>query len=206
MEWYKWLALASLAVCLVGIISHIAKLLKLGKPKDYSAKAGNVNDAIKYSFTGAMSPKKKESAYLHLPTYTAGLIYHFGSFLSLVLILIIASNIEIDIIPTYLMSLFLLISGICGLGIFIKRIVKRELLSLSNADDFIANLLVTVFQFTTALVIYSQSHYEIYFIVISVFFLYLPISKLKHILYFFAARYQLGLFYGWRNIWPPTKA
>jgi hypothetical protein len=41
-----------------------------------------------------------------------------------------------------------------------------------------------------------------YFIFAGVLFLYLPSGKLKHSLYFFAARYHLGFFYGWRGIWP----
>ena len=33
----------------------------------------------------------------------------------------------------------------------------------------------------------------------------MTVGKLKHVVYFFAARYHLGFFYGWRNVWPPHK-
>jgi hypothetical protein len=45
----------------------------------------------------------------------------------------------------------------------------------------------------------------LYFIAISLLFLYFPLGKLKHAIYFFAARYQLGFFYGWRGVWPPQN-
>ena len=36
-------------------------------------------------------------------------------------------------------------------------------------------------------------------------FFYLPLGKLKHLVYFFAARYQLGIFYGRRGVWPARR-
>ena len=30
----------------------------------------------------------------------------------------------------------------------------------------------------------------------------MPLGKLRHAVYYFAARYHLGFFYGWRNVWP----
>ena len=149
-----------------------------------------------------MSPAKKESAYLHLPTYTAGIIYHLGTFLSIFLFFIFLLKIEFDTITNYILIGFLVFSGISGLGILIKRISKRELLSLSNPDDFISNLLVTLFQLATALVIYKEAGVIIYSIITTALLLYLPLGKLKHTIYFFAARYHLGFFYGWRGIWP----
>jgi len=44
-----------------------------------------------------------------------------------------------------------------------------------------------------------------YNITATILFLYLPFGKLKHVVYYFAARYHLGFFYGWRNTWPPRK-
>jgi hypothetical protein len=35
--------------------------------------------------------------------------------------------------------------------------------------------------------------------------LYIPAGKLRHTVYFFAARYHLGYFFGWRGVWPPGK-
>ena len=76
MDWYYWLAIVSLSICLLSCIYHAYRIISLGNPPEYARRAGNIGKAVRYSFTGAMSPKVKESAYLHMPTYLAGIIYH----------------------------------------------------------------------------------------------------------------------------------
>ena len=85
MYWYQLLAIASAIICAISCLFHVVKLIHYGKPTDFSRKSGDVGGSIKYSYTGAMSPLKKESAFLHLPTYAAGILYHIGTFLSLFL-------------------------------------------------------------------------------------------------------------------------
>jgi len=98
-----------------------------------------------------------------------------------------------------------LISFSCGIGILIKRLLKKGLRDLSNPDDYLSNLLVTGFQLMTGIVLLWNQAYPAYFILSSLLLLYFPLSKLKHAIYFFAARYHLGFFFGWRGIWPPKK-
>ena len=205
MTWYYWLALASLAICVGSLLFHTIRLIKLGKPKDYSNPIGKPSAAIPYSFTGAMSPTKKESAYLHMPTYTAGILYHLGTFLSIFIFLIMLLQIPITGLASWIIFGFLMITGVSGLGILIKRMVKPQMRALSNPDDYISNLLVTIFQFITALALIESTIIPLYFIVASLLLLYVPLSKLKHTIYFFAARYHLGYFFGWRNVWPPKQ-
>lgn len=203
MNWYIGITYFSLAVCLLSCLYHLFRLISLGKPTDYSQKKGNIGAATRYAYTGAMSPVKKESAYLHLPTYTAGLLYHLGTFLAVFLFFLFL----LKVVPQGWLQLgiigFLVISGLGGLGILIKRIIKKQLRALSNPDDYISNILVTAFQFFTALALYDGQYLPLYFIVVSALLLYLPLGKLKHTIYFFAARYHLGFFYGWRGVWPP---
>ena len=184
---------------------HFLRLLQLGVPRDLSKRRGEIGPAIMYSFTGAMDPRKKESAFLHLPTYSAGIIYHLGTFLSLALFILFLFKREPHGWLRWLIIGFLIISCICGMAILIKRVIKSELRSLSNPDDYISNLLVTLVQFFTAFALYNPLTFPVYFIMVSALLLYLPIGKLKHTIYFFAARYQLGVFYGWRGVWPPNK-
>lgn len=205
MHWYYWLALAALAICLGSLLFHTIRLIKLGKPKDFSTPLGKPSSAIPYSFIGAMSPTKKESAFLYLPTYTAGIFYHIGTFLSIFIFLIMLFQIQITGWLAWGIFGFLIVSGLSGLGILIKRMSKKQMRTLSNPDDYISNFLVTVFQFVTALVMIYPVQIPIYFITASILLLYIPLSKLKHTIYFFAARYHLGYFFGWRNVWPPKQ-
>jgi len=203
MEWYQWFAIASLIICAGSLLFHLIRLIKLGSPKDLSSPKGNPRSAMAYAFSGSMSPAKKESAFLHLPTYTAGIFYHLGTLLSIFIFLMLLLNFKFEGWITWAFSVCLIISGISGLGILVKRIVKPQMRTLSNVDDYISNLLVTIFHFITVSAILNSAMLPVYFVLASLLLLYIPVGKLKHTLYFFAARYQLGFFYGWRGVWPP---
>jgi len=203
MFWYQWLSVIALLICLLSCIYHTYKIIRLGNPPEYARRAGNVGKAVRYSFTGAMSPKVKESAYMHMPTYIAGIIYHLGTFLAIFLFILTFFNVWIQGWIMWALVAVLLASGLCGLGILLKRINKHELRSLSNPDDYISNILVTAFQMVTAFALIDFSYIPAYYIITSLLLLYFPLGKLKHAVYFFAARYHLGYFYGWRGVWPP---
>ncbi|HNW72525.1 MAG: hypothetical protein PHP04_02860 [Bacteroidales bacterium] len=203
MAWYQYLTLISLLFCCIVCLMHLFRLIRLGSPVDYATPGVKTGPAIAYSFTGAMSPVKKESAYLHLPTYTAGILFHLGSFLSMI---ILAVHLFSPIITGFLswpVAVFLFASGTCGISILVKRIIKSSLRNLSSPDDYLSNILVTLFQLATALSLILPAAGPVYFVVSAILFFWFPVGKLRHALYFFAARYHLGLFYGRRGVWPP---
>ncbi|MGA2623888.1 MAG: hypothetical protein ABSF91_08555 [Bacteroidota bacterium] len=202
MDWSRYFALAAFFVCLTSLSYHFVRLIRLGLPKDYSRRSGNVKSAIAYSFTGAMNPAKKESAFLHLPTYAAGLLYHLGTFVSTILFFLFFFNFNPDTSIRWALAGVLTLSGVSGIGIFLKRLTTHKLRSLSSPDDYVSNFLVTIFQVSALSVLVGEAPSQLYFVCAGILLLYLPIGKLKHALYFFAARYQLGYFYGWRGVWP----
>lgn len=212
MECCEWIALLATLICLFTFLSRFFGLVKMGAPKDLSTKSGDLKGAMKYSFINAMSPAKKESAFLHLPTYIAGIIYHIGTFLTLLIfvlsMLVAIFDIEVSAgcVPSLISNVVaavLLITSMSGVVILVKRILSKELRSLSGADDYISNIITTLAQLMTALyLLLFPSFGDIYFITLALFFLWLPIGKTKHLMYFFFARYHLGFFYGWRGTWP----
>jgi hypothetical protein len=205
MQWFQWLALFALAICIAACMWHFFRLIRLGKPGDYSSPAGQVPPAVRYAFTGAMSPARKESALLHLPTYLAGIVFHSGTFLSLLLLPWMIAGRPPQGTLSQMVSLLLAASSMSGFVIFARRIARKKIRELSNPDDYISNLLVTLFQLFSAIVLVFPGWQPVYFIEFSILMLYLPLGKLKHTVYFFAARYLLGLFYGRRGVWPPNR-
>ncbi|MCX6270278.1 MAG: hypothetical protein NTU44_03490 [Bacteroidetes bacterium] len=206
MEWYYYVSLVSFFVCVITLGCHLTRLIRLGKPEDFALPAGSPLKGIQYSFTRAMNPFKKESAYLHLPTYTAGIFYHLGSFLSMLLFFFIwFGRMPVSSTLAYILAAILMLTGGCGIAILIKRVSKRLLLDLSNPDDYLSNVLVTLFQGMTALLLSTGKFLSLYFIAASLLMLWFPVGKLRHALYFFSARYHLGFFYGYRGVWPPWK-
>lgn len=203
MCWYHWLAITSLTFSIALLAFQFARLLFLGRPKDFSAPSGSVSKGVVYSFTKAMSPSEKESAYMHLPTYAAGIIYHIGTFLSLGIFLVFVSGIsEWYEILKYFLSVLLFVSAAAGFAVLLKRIINSELKSLSGPDDYISNLLTTVAQLISAFYLLFSGLEPLYYLTMSLFILWLPLGKTKHLIYFFFARYHLGFFYGRRGTWP----
>jgi len=224
MSYFLYVSYIAFLFCLGFCLKHFFYLIKLGVPKDLSQKAGNISAGIIYANTTAMLPTQKESAYKHLPTYSAGILFHIGSFMALFGFIILFFNAVWNFfiqhtILSILISIYLWISVGCGTGLIIKRIVSKKLRPISNLDDYISTFLVTLFQFFSALLFTIFSFHEffykffsfelynliiiIYFFISSLLFLYLPFGKLKHVVYYFAARYHLGFFYGRRGTWPP---
>ena len=202
---YNWILLTGFGICFIICSFHFFRILLLGMPKDYSHPLGDFSSGLKYSFTGAMSPFKKETAYLHLPTYTAGIFFHLGTFLSFCLLLL---HFFYFPIPVWLISIFtiiLIISSISGFSILIKRILKPVMRGISNPDDYLSNLLVTGFQIFSIVGLVEDSFLPYLFIYSTILFLYLPLGKLRHVVYFFTSRIHLAFFYGRRGVWPPKR-
>lgn len=203
MCWYHWLAISSLIFSIALLAFQFARLLFFGRPKDLSVPSGSVSKGVVYSFTKAMSPYEKESAYMHLPTYSAGIIYHIGTFLSLGIFLIFILGInDWHEILKYILSVLLLVSAAAGFAVLIKRIINSELKSLSGPDDYISNLLTTFAQLISAFYLLFSGMEPLYYLTMSLFLLWIPLGKTKHLVYFFFARYHLGFFYGRRGTWP----
>ncbi|HNS18011.1 MAG TPA: hypothetical protein PKH94_03235 [Bacteroidales bacterium] len=202
MTTFHWVFLTCTGVCFLVCLYHFVRSLFLTRPREYAKARGKVFPAVAYSFTKAMSPSRKESAYLHLPTYVSGLVYHLGTFLSLFLVFLFFFNVYPTLPWSAIFAGALSISFLAGWFILIKRIIKKELRQLSNPDDFISNALVTAFQGFVVLTLLINSLTPALLICASVLMLYIPIGKLKHVVYFFTSRVYLAIFFGRRGAWP----
>ncbi len=191
---------------MAGLAYQLLRIVRSGLPADHSQAAGKQRPAIRYAMTGAMNPVKKESAFRHWPTYIAGVVYHLGTFLAIGLYFIILAGIETGRVAAFVLAGALLLSSLAGFGILLKRMIKPALRHLSIADDYISNLLVSLFQLCTGLMLAGAGIEFIYYMIVSILCVYLPLGKLRHCILFFAARYHLARFYGHRGVWPPRSA
>lgn len=202
MHWYQLTALAAFIFCLAVCAFHLIRIIRLGRPVDYAIPAGSIPEGVKYSFTSGMNPKKKESAFLHLPTYFGGIIYHIGIFTGILIFLLLIIFPTLDLHPALLIPAVIpAAGGIAGAALLVKRVKKPMLRNLSTPDDYISNVLVTLFQLILALSIVAPGMKLLFYLLSTLLWIYFPAGKLKHAIYFFAARYYLGLFFGSRGVW-----
>jgi len=205
MSPYQWLLLSGLCVFLFSTFIQVLQILRRPNLDDLSQGKGSIHSGIIYSFSGGMSPTKKETANLHLPTYTAGIVFHGGSFLAIVLLWLHFLNIPLDYHIIRISFYLLILSSLCGFIIFIKRLISRKLRHLSTSDDYFSNILVTGFQILSAVTLSQPRMSPFLYVLASFLLLYIPVGKLKHIVFFVITRFYLGLFYGKRGVWPPNR-
>ncbi len=191
---------------MAGLAYQLLRIVRSGIPRDYSRAAGKKPRAIRYAMTGAMNPVKKESAVHHWPTYLAGVLYHLGTFLSIGLYFVILTGNEPGRAAASGLGGALFLSSAAGFGILLKRMIKPAMRHLSIADDYLSNMLVSLFQLITGLMLAGAGNEIIYYLITSILCLYLPLGKLRHCILFFAARYHLARFYGHRGVWPPPAS
>ena len=210
MSIMQYLAIAAAVYCLVSLFVHFVKIVRLGAPKDKSEPSGSVKEGVVYANTRAMMPTEKESAYLHIPSYAVGMLFHIGLFCSLLFFVLsffpfFNNWIEVSC-WRWVLAIPPAIGTVCGLILFFRRLLSKDLKVLSMPDDFISCGLVTLFLLMTTFYLSLStccgSITILYYISIILLLLYLPLGKLRHVVYYFAARYHLGFFYGWRNVWP----
>lgn len=200
-----WILITGFGIFTLAVFYFVSQIVKKANTDDLSQAKGTTLPAVIYSMTAAMSPFKKETAYLHKPTYILGIMYHIGSFYALFLLSLHFFNISLHPIVIRFSYSLLTITSLCGLIILIKRVFNLKLRHLSTADDYFSNILVTVFQILSVITLHKQETFSILFIVSALLFLYMPIGKLKHAITFVISRFYLGLFYGKRGIWPPKR-
>jgi hypothetical protein len=204
IETLLWISRISLLFCLLFCLYYLLRIIRAGRPRDYAKPSGSATSGVRYAYTGAMHPGRKESAYLHLPTYIAGLVYHAGTLMALLIFAWWISGLGIPAAVQPLIAILLAITAITGLSLLIKRAISGKLRSLSNPEDYVANFIVSLFQLILALDLWQGNISPILLITGSILLIYIPLGKLRHCVFFFAARYHLGYFYGSRGVWPPA--
>lgn len=200
---FHWILLTGFTVCFIACMYLFLRVMLASKIKQNSRQLGNPFPAIVYSFTGAMSPVKKETAFLHLPTYTAGILFHSGTFVSFLLLGFLFFGVPLRYSTIF--SGFLAVTSISGFSILIKRIWLKKMRTLSNPDDYISNILVSLFHALVALTLIRGNLQPCLFIYCTFLLLYIPLGKLRHTVFFFTSRFHLGIFYGWRGVWPAKR-
>jgi len=158
--------------------------------------------AVLYSLSGAMMPWKKETASRHFLSYAMGMAYHAGVFLSFIWLVLVFFDIGLPQILRTLSALVIAVGALGGLSLLIKRALTPEMRYFSNPDDYFSNLIVSGFLVLTAMALRYEGLAPAYLIYSGVLYLYIPVGKLRHSIYFALARVYLGLFYGRRGVWP----
>ncbi len=161
---------------------------------DHAPGRGSALRGSAYFFTAGMLPHKKESAKRHILSFTVGVVFHGGAFVALALLAVSATWpwLAGATAAGFLASFYLVA----------RRILEPGVRAMSNPDDYLSTVLVGLLTLsaTARLLVGSPALAGVHNLVGAALFLYMPLGKLRHWLYFFLARGLLGSKLGRRGI------
>jgi hypothetical protein len=199
-DFIRYGVILSFFISCASLVLLIRRTFSYGRRRVHAASSGDVRRGVVYALGRGMMPWEKESAHKHLPTYLAGVFYHFGVFSGMFYLL---SLIIPFVLPAYLLRVLRILVAVgvlCGVGLLIKRMTLRYMRAISCVDDYVSNALVTLFLGLVLLDSFLSSLRPILFLVTIVLFLYIPLGKIRHCFFFFYSRILFGQFYGRRGV------
>jgi hypothetical protein len=173
-------------------------------PESHAPAAGAASRGVLYGFTGAMVPSRKESATRYPVSFAAGILLHLGvaaSFLT-VLLAVLSPPDELPFGRLVLAPA----AGVglaAGLSLLVKRVASADLREISLPDDYAASLALAVFLSGTLAFWLEVLPADALGILAAILLLYLPLGKLRHVVFFFLARADFSARLGFRGVFPP---
>ncbi len=199
------LAAAAAVFCIAAFTIRLRTFLRLTVPKDRSQLKGSPNAGIAYALSLGMLPWAKESTRRHALAYLRGVGFHLTVFM--VLGLFLASP-WLGLIPGAVRAG---LATLCGLGSllalfgFLSRFIEKNLKALSTPDDYFAILLVSIFLAGAAAMLLNLNLLPLFYLVSALVFVYMPLGKIRHCIYFVFSRLFFGRFFGRRAVLPHSQ-
>jgi hypothetical protein len=181
------------------------KTFSFGKKPLYAKAQGDAKKGVLYAFGRGMLPWEKESTSKHLPSYVSGMLYHIGIFAALFYLFSLIFSLELSKLFISILRFLFFLGFLGGFTLLFKRIFLPKMRKISCPDDFAANTIVDLFLILAFVHTYSVRETPLFFLLAIVMFLYIPVGKIRHCLFFFYTRILFGLFYGRRGVLPPKS-
>jgi len=195
--------ISSFLFAIISLSILALKTFSFGKKTLYAKPRGAAKKGVLYAFGRGMLPWEKESSSKHLPTYVSGMLYHAGIFAALFYLLSLIFSLELSNLFIYLLRFLFFLGYLGGFTLLFKRIFLPTMRKISCPDDFAANTIVDLFLIFAFVHTYLVRATPLFYLVAIVMFLYIPVGKIRHCIFFFYARILFGLFYGRRGVLPP---
>jgi len=194
------IAIVGLALGLLGIILKLKEFMSRPFKADLSRERGNVGRGILFAFTLGMAPWEKESTRIHWIAYLRGIFFHIGIFMAFGVLL---ASPWLAMLPKILVWLALVVTGFGALfgfaGIFMRLAGPNER-ALSLPDDYASVFLTSLFIALAFATLLWGPLLPAFYVVTGVMGAYIPISKIRHCVYFFYSKFFFGMGFGRRGV------
>ena len=194
------IVLIGLGICLLGITLRIGEILRRPFKTDLARPQGSIRSGILYAFTLGMAPWEKERTRQHWIAYLRGIFFHVGIFMAFGVLIV---SPWLTVLPKLLIYFALLVTGLGAIfgfaGIFMRLMGENER-TLSLPDDYFSVFLSSLFTALAFVVLLVPGALPVFYIVTAIMLIYIPVSKIRHCVYFFYSKFFFGLGYGRRGV------
>jgi hypothetical protein len=194
------LVLIGLVICLIGIMVRLREIMSRPFRNDLSRERGSARRGILYAFTLGMAPWEKESTRKHWVAYVRGILFHVGIFTAFGILI---ASFWVHNFPNIIKWAGLFLTGagaVFGFAGIIMRLSGENERALSLPDDYFSVFLTSLFTFLAFIFLLAPSALPLFYLVSTVMFIYIPISKIRHCVYFFYSKFLFGYGFGRRGV------
>jgi hypothetical protein len=199
------IAILGLLLGLLGILVRLKDIMNQPFKRDLARQRGNPTRGILFAFTLGMAPWEKESTRTHWLAYLRGIFFHVGIFTAFAVLLASPWLNRLPQVVTWAAAAITALGALFGFaGIFMRLSGPNER-RLSLPDDYASVFLTSLFiALASASLLYSPI-LPFFYLVTGVMAAYIPLSKIRHCVYFFYSKFFFGLGYGRRGVIGQTK-
>lgn len=194
------IAIIGLALGLLGILLKLKEIMNRPFKVDLARERGSVGRAILFAFTLGMAPWEKESTRIHWIAYLRGIFFHLGIFMAFGVL--IASP-WLNLIPAWLIWLAVGITGfgaLFGFAGIVMRLAGPNERALSLPDDYASVFLTSLFISLAFGTLLWPAVLPAFYVATGIMGAYIPISKIRHCVYFFYSKFFFGMSFGRRGV------
>ncbi len=194
------IAIIGLVLGLLGIILRLREIMNRPFKSDLARERGSARRGILFAFTLGMAPWEKESTRIHWIAYLRGIFFHIGIFMAIGVLL---ASPWLAVLPKILVWLALAVTGFGTLfgfaGIFMRLAGPNERV-LSLPDDYASVFLTSLFIALAFATLLWPSVLPVFYVITGITGAYIPISKIRHCVYFFYSKFFFGMGFGRRGV------
>ena len=194
------IAIIGLVLGLLGILLRLREIMNRPFKSDLARERGSAGWGILFAFTLGMAPWEKESTRIHWIAYLRGIFFHIGIFMAFGVLL---ASPWLEVLPDLLVWLGLAVTGFGALfgfaGIFMRLAGPNER-ALSLPDDYASVFLTSLFIVLAFATLLWPTVLPAFYVVTGVTGAYIPISKIRHCVYFFYSKFFFGMGFGRRGV------
>ena len=194
------IAIVGLARGLLGILLKLNDIMTRPFKQDLARERGSVGRAVLFAFTLGMAPWEKESTRIHWMAYLRGIFFHVGIFMAFGVLL---ASPWLSLIPKWIIWFAAAITGLGAIfgfaGIFMRLSGPNERI-LSLPDDYASVFLTSLFILLAFGTLLWPTMLPTFYVVTGILGAYIPISKIRHCVYFFYSKFFFGMSFGHRGV------